>query len=352
MVMASGYCGAWTALVTPFTREYNVDWESLEMNVGFQVEQGITGVLPMGTTGESATVTHEEHSQIISKTVEYVGGKRHVLAGTGSNSTDEAVYETALAVDAGVNACLLVDCYYNKPSSHELRLEYYAPVLEKFPDTDFISYAIPGRSVTVISPEDLAILRSQHKNLVAVKEATGDFERMRRTRQITDSEFRILSGDDPNTHKMMSDKLINSTGVISVLSNIVPKAVSDQVSAALSQDFEKSAEIDAILSPLSNVLGVTTEEEVLLPDGSSAVVANKCPNPVPIKAMMEVLGMHSGKCKRPLGKLTKKGAKMVRDALSHVYSISPEILEPIEGYYDVDIGSQIKDEEVWNKISY
>lgn len=142
--MNEDYTGGWTALVTPFEKGFSVDWNQLEKNVLFQVEEGISGILPMGTTGESATVTHEEHSRIILKGVEYAAGRCHVLAGTGSNSTEEAVYETEKAVAAGIKSCLLVDCYYNKPSSMELRKEYYSVLLEEFPDIDFISYAIPG----------------------------------------------------------------------------------------------------------------------------------------------------------------------------------------------------------------
>ncbi|MBU0762271.1 MAG: 4-hydroxy-tetrahydrodipicolinate synthase [Candidatus Altiarchaeota archaeon] len=350
--MNQKYSGAWTALVTPFTKEYGIDWVSLEKNISFQIKQGITGVLPMGTTGESATVTHEEHSNIISKTVEYVGGKSHVLAGTGSNSTDEALYETKLAVESGVDACLLVDCYYNKPSSLELRREYYSPILGAFPDTDFIAYAIPGRSVTVISAEDLSIIRSQYPNLVAVKEATGDFDRMRRTRELLDNEFNILSGDDPNTYKMMTDEGIMSSGVVSVLSNLTPHAIGQQVRLTLDGKIDEAAELDEALSPLSGLIGVTTDETVTLPNGVQATVKYKFPNPVPIKTMMAGCGMIDARLKRPMGKLTKKGVSTVRGALQKVWSQTPKILEPIEDFYDVDLAKRLEDDRIWDSLSY
>ncbi len=352
MDMTSKYVGAWTALVTPFTSDYKVDWEAFESNVRFQIDEGINGLLPMGTTGESATVTHEEHSEIIGRTVGYVGGKRHVLAGTGSNSTSEALYETRFASDAGVNACLLVDCYYNKPSSMELRLEYYSPILSEFPDMDFISYAIPGRSVTVISPEDLALLYSEYPNLVAVKEATGDFERMRRTRAILGDAFGILSGDDPNTYKMMTDPKIRSTGVVSVLSNVTPEAIQRQVKLTLDGKTAKAAELDNALTPLSSLIGISTEETVSLPNGSKSMVTYKFPNPVPVKAMMAGLGMIDGRCKRPLGKLTKNGVTKVRNALRKVWDESPKVLEPIEGHYGVDIEKRLGKDSIWDALGY
>ncbi|MBD3387832.1 MAG: 4-hydroxy-tetrahydrodipicolinate synthase [Candidatus Altiarchaeales archaeon] len=350
--MDSRYCGCWTALVTPFDNDYKVNWSQLEKNVRFQSEQGVTGVLPMGSTGESATVTHREHSKVIENTVGYADGKTKVLAGTGSNSTDEAIFETKRAVEAGVETCLLVDCYYNKPSSLELRREYYEPVLSEFPETDFIAYAIPGRSVTVISPEDLALIRAGHKNLVAVKEATGDFERMRKTRELADDDFNIISGDDPNTYEMMTDARIMSSGVISVISNITPAAIERYVRMILEGKAEEAKAVDESLQPLFNVVGVKTVEEVALPDGSTSQVEYRIPNPVPVKTMMAGLGMIAGTCKRPLGKLTAKGVESVREALKSVWEGSPEVLEPIQGFYDVDIPSRLDDDNIWSKLSY
>jgi 4-hydroxy-tetrahydrodipicolinate synthase len=306
----------------------------------------------MGSTGESATVTHEEHSLVIQKTVEYAKGRVKVMAGTGSNSTEEALYETKKAVESGVDVCLLVDCYYNKPSSMELRKEYYEVVLKKFPKMDFISYAIPGRSVTVILPEDLALLRSQFANLVGVKEATGDLERMRRTRDITDENFSIISGDDPITLQMMSDPLIKSCGVVSVISNIAPNAVEELTQLILKGKIEEARKIDKALMPLFNEVGVKTVEKIKLPNGETAEVTQKFPNPVPVKTMMAGLGMQSGLCKRPLGRLTKQGVQKVRDALKEVWKNNPKALEPIEGFYDVSIADRLEDDKNWSKLSY
>ncbi len=350
--MNSRYCGCWTALVTPFNGKTKVDWGQLEKNVGFQVEQGISGVLPMGSTGESATVTHKEHSKIIENVAEYSGDGCSVLAGTGSNSTDEAIFETRRAVEAGIESCLLVDCYYNKPSSMELRLEYYKPILDEFPDVDFIAYAIPGRSVTVIVPEDLAVLRGEHKNLVAVKEATGDFERMRRTRELLDDDFNVISGDDPNTYGMMTDPSIGASGVISVISNITPAPIEEYTRLILDGKADEAREIDEALQPLFDLVGVKTTEEVTLPGGEKVQVAYKFPNPVPVKTMMNGLGMIDGLCKRPLGRLTPQGVKLVRDTLTQVWEKNPEFLQPIEGYYGVSVTERLADNSVWEKLSY
>lgn len=350
--MNEKYTGCWTALVTPFNRDYTVDWEQLERNVSFQVEEGLTGVLPMGTTGESATVTHEEHTKIIEEVNGYVNGGCRVLAGTGSNSTTEAVYETQKAVDCGVDACLLVDCYYNKPSSLELRMEYYGVVLGKFPDTDFISYVIPGRSITALTPEDMALLRAEHGNLVAVKEATGDFERMAKTRSLMDEEFNILSGDDPNTLKMMTDEKIRAAGVVSVISNITPRGIEEYTRMILEGKTGEARAIDEALQPLFNLVTVKVEEEVALPDGSNSRVVYKMPNPVPVKTMMNGLGMIESPCKKPLGKLTKTGVKMVRDALKNVWDNKPELLEPVGGFFDVDVEERISGDAFWEALSY
>jgi 4-hydroxy-tetrahydrodipicolinate synthase len=350
--MNSKYTGCWTALVTPFNKDFTVDWKQLEFNVGFQVNEGLTGLLPMGTTGESATVTHDEHSEIIEKVNEYAECRALVLAGTGSNSTDEAVYETRKAVECGVDACLLVDCYYNKPSSMELRREYYSILLAEFPDMDFIAYAIPGRSVTVILPEDLALLRSKYSNLVAVKEATGSFDRMARTRELLDDDFNTISGDDPNTFRMMTDSGIGASGVISVISNITPAAIEEYTRLILDGSIDKAKEIDEALNPLFKVVGVKTTEKTKLPDGSIAEVVQKVPNPVPVKTMMAGLGMQSSLCKRPLGRLSAQGVGIVRNALKEVWENYPKALEPVEKYYDVDINARLEDDGVWKKLSY
>jgi len=349
--MDTHYQGAWTALVTPFKDDFSVDWAALERNVMFQVEQGMDGLLSMGTTGESATVTHNEHSKITANVIAYVNGRCKILAGTGSNSTEEAVFETERAAESGASACLLVDCYYNKPSSLELRREYYSVLCERFPDIDFIAYAIPGRSVTVISPEDLAILDAEYDNLVAVKEATGDFERMRLTRELA-PELTIMSGDDPNTYTMMTDTGIGASGAISVISNLAPKAVAEYVGLINSGDPQAAKKIDDALAPLFNIVGMESAEKVTMPNGSVREVTYKFPNPLPIKAMMAGLGMMDVRCKRPMGRLSSQAVAKVRKALAGVNEDDPQILSPIGEFYGVDIAERLADDAVWKALSY
>ena len=344
--------GCTTALATPFDDKSRVDWEALERNVEFQAAQGVTGLLPMGSTGESATVTHQEHSRIIEEVTEYASGRAMILAGTGSNNTEEALLETRNAVDAGVDSCLLVDCYYNKPSSLELRREYYQVLLEGFPEMDFIAYAIPGRSVTVLLPEDMALLAGQHDNLAGVKEATGDFERMRRTRQLVGGDFNILSGDDPNTLRMMTDEAINACGVVSVMSNIVPAAVQDYTMMVNKGEVEAAKEIETALQPLFKVVSVTVQEELTLPSGEKSKVTYKIPNPVPVKTMMNGLGMLENLCKQPLGRLTRQGVDLVRQALLEVWENKPGYLTPIQDHFDADIEERLDDENRWKKLAY
>ncbi len=223
--------GAWTALVTPFTSRDRVAWAEFERLVDFQVKQGITGLVPTGTTGESPTLTWPEHNRVIEATVRLAAGKCFVLAGTGSNSTDEALRGSRHAMEAGAHGVLLVDCYYNGPSSLELRREYHGVIAAACPEAMIVPYIIPGRTGCALAPEDLAILAQEHPNVRAVKEATGDLKRMAYTRSLVGDDFDIMSGDDNLTPAMMADPAIGASGVISVVSNVVPAAVEAMVRA-------------------------------------------------------------------------------------------------------------------------
>jgi len=185
-----------------------------------------------------------------------------------------------------------------------------------------------------------------------VKEATGDFDRMRRTRALLDGDFNILSGDDSNTYGMMTDRGISSSGVVSVMSNITPGPVEKYTRMILDGKAGEAGKIDAALKPLFDLVGVKTTEDVKLPDGSVAQVTYKFPNPVPVKTMMNGLGMITGPCKRPLGRLTRKGVGLVRAALKQVWEKNPKLLEPVEGYYDVKIADRLGNDRIWDGLSY
>jgi 4-hydroxy-tetrahydrodipicolinate synthase len=198
--------GLWTALVTPFSSDHQVDYDSLRRLIDFQIEEGVDGVLPCGTTGESPTLSWREHDAVVEAGVRAVDGRVGLLAGTGSNNTQEAIRATTEAKDAGATAVLLVDCYYNGPSSLELRTEYYERILGEVPDIPIMPYVIPGRSGCALSAADLAILHlNDPKRVPAVKQATGDLDRMRLDRKLSGSALSILSGDDDMTLTMMRD---------------------------------------------------------------------------------------------------------------------------------------------------
>ncbi|MCJ7663864.1 MAG: 4-hydroxy-tetrahydrodipicolinate synthase, partial [Desulfobacterales bacterium] len=312
--------GCWTALITPFTEKGALDLEGLRKNVNFQIEGGAK-VIPTGTTGESPTVDWKEHNQIIEEVVKLAKGRTFVMAGTGSNSTQEALRGTRHAVEVGAEAVLLMDCYYNGPSSLELRTEYYEVVAKEFPKTFITPYVIPARTGTQLEVEDLAILHRTFKNVRAVKDATGDLERMAKTRRLLGDAFDILSGDDDMTLAMMTREDIKAQGVVSVISNIVPKALTE-MSAALSQgDLARGTKLAEALDPLFKIVTVKIMEEY-----EGFQVPCKFRNPSAIKTLMRGLGMPAGPCRPPLGRMTPKAAAIVRAAIRTVYEKNRELL--------------------------
>ena len=343
--------GTWTALVTPFKEDGNIDYEGLEKNIEFQVSEGITGILPVGTTGESPTLTPDEHNEVIAFSNSIARGRCDVLAGTGSNSTREALNHTKHAVDHGIDKVLLVDCYYNGPSSLELRREYYQRILDSFKDVKIVIYVIPGRTGTVILPEDITILSEEYSRVVAIKEATGDLDRMKRERELM-PEMSIMSGDDDKTYTMMTDEKIKASGVISVVSNIVPGPLNEMVSALLNGEIEKGKTLASKLKPLFSIVTVKAETERVLKNGKKIKVIDRFRNPLAIKTAMMAMGLPSGHPRNPLGKMTKEGINIVKNALLEVLNKNPEILEPIASFYNVDVEARLKSEKSWENLSY
>ena len=343
--------GAWTALVTPFKKGGQVDWAGYRLNLAFQIGQGVSGLLPVGTTGESPTLDWDEHNDVIDRAIEAARGKCGVIAGTGSNSTREAISATAHAANAGADAVLLVDCYYNGPSSLELRREYHAAIAEKFPSLTVVPYVIPGRTGCALSAEDMAILAHDHPNVSAVKEATGDLDRMRRTRELAPDGFSILSGDDELTFAMMTDPLIRAAGVISVISNVVPAAIVQMTQAAQAGDAARARELHEALGPLFGIVTVPVAGTRTVA-GRTIEVIDRFRNPLPVKTLMRALGMPSGPCRPPLGRMTPAGVAAVREAARTVHRGDPGILEPIAGHYGVDVASRIEDDAIWEALAY
>ncbi|MCL1978291.1 MAG: 4-hydroxy-tetrahydrodipicolinate synthase [Candidatus Bathyarchaeota archaeon] len=339
--------GCTTALITPMNTKQQVDYEGLCHLIDFQIQEGVNGLLAVGTTGESPTLNWEEHSKVIEKTCEYAGNRCFTIAGTGSNSTQEAIEGTQHAKNAGINAVLLVDPYYNGPSSIEIRKEYIEPIAKQFPDVQIIPYIIPGRTGTQLLPQDLAILHQQYPNVRSVKEATGDLNNMILTRQLCGEDFEILSGDDDKTYTMMTNPDIGAKGVISVVSNIAPRAVADMIHYILDGNTEAAAVIHQALQPLFNIVTVKTQEQT--PYGP---VVCKARNPLPFKTLMNILGMPSGPCRQPLGKMTRAGIETVLANARKVYEVNPQVLEPIADYFGVNLKDRLYNEKYLMGLTY
>lgn len=341
--------GCYTALVTPMKGKDAgaADFRSLEQLVEFQVASGVSGILAVGTTGESPTLDWEEHAQVIMKVKEFARDRCTVIGGTGSNSTREAMDSTRRVAKSKIDAVLLVEPYYNGPSSIEIRKEYIGPIAEAFPELEVIPYVIPGRTGTQLLPEDLAILHEQYDNVNAVKEASGDPDNMRRTRQCCGDSLDILSGDDDRTYQMMTDEAIGACGVVSVVSNVVPAAVQRMTRAVLDGQADEARRIYDALKPLFGIVTVKTQEDS--PYGERLCKAR---NPVPIKTLMRVLGMPVGGVRRPLGRLTRKGLQTVLEAARTVWKDSPEILEPVGKAFDVDVEERLLDPKYSKDLAY
>lgn len=338
--------GCYTALITPF-REGQIDASGLDALIEFQLDGGVDGVLAVGTTGESPVLSWEEHNQVIEAVVLRTRGRSICIAGTGSNSTREALSAGEHAVKAGAEALLLVDPYYNGPSSLEIRREYVAPVARAFPQVSVIPYVIPGRTGAQLLPEDLALLHREFPNVKTVKEATADLENMKRTRDCCGGDFTILSGDDAMTFAMMNSPDIAAAGVISVVSNVAPAAVCRMVRLLTEGNQTEAEALRDALAPLFGLVTIKTMEKTPFGD-----VVCRARNPLGIKTLMTVLGMPSGGCRPPLGRMSRNGLETVLEAARTVQTRNPEIFRPIEAHFDVDIERRLEDPKNWDALSY
>jgi len=280
--------GAYTALVTPFI-DNAVDEGALRNIVEFQIGEGINGLVPCGTTGESATLTHAEHKKVVEVVIDAARGRVPVIAGTGSNSTDETIELTRHAKEAGASAALLITPYYNKPTQEGLYLHYRAVAEEV--DIPVILYNVPGRTAVNMLPETVARL-SELKNIVGIKEATADMEQASWLRLLCADDFAMLSGDDATTLPFLS---IGGQGVISVISNVVPLDMAELCRTFAEGDIEKARNIHKRLLPLAKVMFCET-------------------NPIPVKEAVHLMGMATKEIRLPLTRLDSEN----RNALSTI----------------------------------
>lgn len=263
----------YTALVTPF-KNNKIDVKSLEKLVEFQIKNGVSGIVPCGTTGESPTLSHDEHNLVIELCVKIANGRVKIMAGTGSNSTDEAVMMTKYAKKVGANSCLIVAPYYNKPTAEGIFQHYKA--LDKCGIPLFI-YNVPGRSVINISDENLARI-SELKNVAGIKDATGDLARIASMRLLIKKKFSYLSGEDVTA---VGYNAMGGNGVISVTSNIAPKMVSDLQKATAKGDYKTALKIQDKLTALHDVMFCET-------------------NPIPVKYAASLMGLCGPETRLPL----------------------------------------------------
>jgi 4-hydroxy-tetrahydrodipicolinate synthase len=282
--------GSIVALVTPMNNNLEVDWHALERLVEWHIEQGSNSLVAVGTTGESATLSVEEHSDVIRAMVQMSNGRIPIIAGTGANCTREAIELTEAAKQAGADACLLVTPYYNKPTQEGLYLHYKA--IAEAVDIDQILYNVPGRTACDIQPETVVKL-SAISNIIGIKEATGDLERAAQIINTTDSQFAVYSGDDHSARELI---LLGGQGDISVTANVAPKLMSQMCAAALAGDAELALSIDTQLLPLHDAMFIES-------------------NPIPVKWAVSQLGLIGGALRLPMTQLTSSNQVKVNQAM-------------------------------------
>jgi len=286
--------GSIVAIVTPFAskgKRFEVDENKLRELIEFQIKHGTSGIVPCGTTGESATLSFEEHERVIEITVDQVEKRVPVIAGTGSNSTEEAIMLTEHAAEAGADASLQVAPYYNRPTQKGL-YEHFKAIAEAV-DIPMVLYNIASRTGVNIEPETIAKLAADCKNIVGVKEASANLEQMSRIKALCPEEFDLISGDDALTLPVLS---IGGTGIISVVANIVPQDVSKLVSEFHIGNIKKAQEMHYRLLPLIKAMFIET-------------------NPISVKTAMGLLRMCQPDLRLPMSKMLPENLEKLKKAL-------------------------------------
>lgn len=285
--------GSIVALVTPMSPTGEVDWPTLEALIEWHITCGTHGIVPMGTTGESATLDTDEHLAVIKRTVEVVAERIPVIAGTGSNSTQEAIHQTREAQDAGADACLLVTPYYNKPTQAGLVAHYNA--IADATDVPLVLYNVPSRTACDMQAETVAKLASNPK-IIGIKEACGDATRVGDIRQYVADDFIVLSGEDAQTLQMLD---LGAVGTISVTANVLPKQMAEFCNSYLGGNVEQARAIDASLQPIHEILFCE-------------------PSPTPTKFALSLMGRIDSGIRLPLLPLTDANHAEMKTRLTAV----------------------------------
>jgi 4-hydroxy-tetrahydrodipicolinate synthase len=284
------FTGSMVALVTPF-RDSKVDWPSLESLIEFHLDNGTHGIVPCGTTGESATLTHEEHDAVVKTVVKIVNKRVPVIAGTGSNSTAEAVRLTREAEKSGADGALMISPYYNRPTQEGI-YQHYRKVASEV-GIPIIVYNIPGRTGSKIEPETLARM-AEVKNIDGVKEATGSLDQAIDVIRLCGDRLAVYSGEDSLIFSLMT---LGGKGVISTVANVAPKQTAQLAEACLKGNWEKGREMQLRLIPLIRSLFIET-------------------NPIPVKTALSLMGKCSGELRLPLTPMTEGNLKKLNQAMS------------------------------------
>src|SRR5512139_177316 len=287
--------GVLPAVITPFQRNSSMDLDlpGLASNLEFLIDNGVHGVVPCGSTGESATLSFEEHETVIEKTIDVVNGRVPVIAGTGSNNTAEAVRFTKAAKDLGADGVLVISPYYNKPNRAGL-VKHYTKLADL--DIPVVVYNVPGRTGQNLEPDLIAEL-AQHPNIVGVKEASGNIGQISRIIEETqDEDFAVISGDDNITLPILA---LGGAGVISVAANVDPARMVAMYEAMKEGDYQKALVLHYALSPLFRSMFIDT-------------------NPIPVKKAVELLGLAGGPVRLPLDELDEKKTEQLKKILSTI----------------------------------
>lgn len=284
------FTGTYTAIVTPF-RKGVLDEAALERLIKSQIKGGVDGIVPVGTTGESPTLDYEEHARVIELAVEFAAKKIKVLAGTGGNSTSEAIYLTKAAEEAGADGSLQVAPYYNKPTQEGLFQHFSA--IARATRLPLVLYSIPGRCGIEIAIDTVKRLAEAHQTIVGIKEAGGNADRVSQLRAALGPKFEILSGDDSLTLPFMS---VGANGVISVASNVIPREVSRMVRAFAKGDIREAQKLHGKFYPLFKDLFIET-------------------NPVPVKAALAMMGLVEEEYRLPLVAMSQRNKDTLRATL-------------------------------------
>lgn len=285
------FTGAGVAIITPFTSDGKVNYPALKEILEYQISNSTDCIVICGTTGESATLSHEEHTEVIKYAVDVVAGRIPVVAGTGSNDTAYALNLSNEAEKAGVDGLLMVTPYYNKASQEGL-IKHFTYVADRV-STPIILYNVPSRTGCEIKPETYAEL-SKHKNIYAAKEATGNLSSIAKTISLCSDDFAVYSGNDDQITPIMS---LGGKGVISVLSNVMAQEAHDIAAAALDGDFKKSAELQLKYLELCNALFMDV-------------------NPIPVKVAMRMMGFDVGPLRLPLCDMSEEKTEHLRKVLA------------------------------------